>query len=151
MSVDRQHRLFDACLDAATDDERERLLESCPDAGLREQVRSLLRAHAQAPDSVYSMLAEPYFPRIAAPHQIGPYRILERLGEGAMGEVFLAEQQAPVRRRVALKIIKFGLASREVIARFELERQTLALLSHQNIARIFEAGTTEDGRPYFVM
>jgi serine/threonine protein kinase len=151
MSVDRQHRLFDACLDAATDDERERLLESCPDAGLREQVRSLLRAHAQAPDSVYSMLAEPDFPRIAAPHQIGPYRILERLGEGAMGEVFLAEQQAPVRRRVALKIIKFGLASREVIARFELERQTLALLSHQNIARIFEAGTTEDGRPYFVM
>ena len=151
MSLDRQHRLFDACLDAATDVERERLLEGCPDAGLRERVRSLLRAHAEAPDSVYRMLAEPDFPRIAAPHQIGPYRILERLGEGAMGDVFLAEQQAPVRRRVALKIIKFGLATREVIARFELERQTLALLTHQNIARIFEAGATEDGRPYFAM
>jgi serine/threonine protein kinase len=97
------------------------------------------------------MFSAPDFPRIAAPHQIGPYRILERLGEGAMGDVFLAEQKAPVRRRVALKIIKFGLASRDVIARFELERQTLALLTHQNIARIFEAGATEDGRPYFVM
>ncbi|RPH51716.1 MAG: serine/threonine protein kinase, partial [Lysobacterales bacterium] len=68
-----------------------------------------------------------------------------------MGDVFLAEQQTPVRRRVALKILKFGLDTREVIGRFELERQTLALLAHQNIARIFDAGATEDGRPYFAM
>ena len=151
MNLDRQRRLFDACMDAATDEERERLLQSCPDAELRGQVRNLLLAHAEAPDSLPPVFSTPDFPRIAAPHQIGPYRILERLGEGAMGDVFLAEQATPVRRRVALKIIKFGLATREVIARFELERQTLALLTHQNIARIFEAGATEDGRPYFAM
>lgn len=151
MTFAEQRRLFDACLVAATDDEREALLASCPDAALREQVRGLLRAHDEAPDSIYPAFAEADFPRIAAPHQIGPYRILERLGEGAMGEVFLAEQQAPVRRRVALKIIKFGLGSRDVIARFELERQTLALLAHEHIARIFDAGATDDGRPYFAM
>src|SRR5262245_10679910 len=151
MSLDQQRLLFEACLDAATDDERERVLEACPDAALRAQVRGLLQAHAESPESLHPVLAIAEFPRIAAPHQIGPYRILERLGEGAMGDVFLAEQHAPVRRRVALKILKFGLATRQVIARFELERQTLALLAHPNIARIFDAGATADGRPYFAM
>jgi len=151
MTFEQQRRLFDACLDATSDEEREQILESCPNAELREKVRGLLRAHEEAPDSIYPLLAEADMPHLAAPTQIGAYKILERLGEGAMGDVYLAEQQAPVRRRVAIKLIKFGLASRDVIARFELERQTLALLTHENIARIFDAGTTDDGLPYFVM
>jgi eukaryotic-like serine/threonine-protein kinase len=151
VSVDRQQRLFDACMDAASDEERERLLEACGDLELQEQVRELLRVHADAGDSLSLAYAMPEFPRMASPHQVGVYRILERVGEGAIGEVFLAEQQAPVRRRVALKILKFGLSTREVIGRFELERQALAVLTHPNIARIFDAGTTADGRPYFAM
>jgi serine/threonine protein kinase len=79
------------------------------------------------------------------------YRILTALGEGGMGAVYLAEQLAPVRRRVALKLIKHGMDSREVIARFEAERQALALMNHPHIARVFEAGATDQGRPYFAM
>jgi len=82
---------------------------------------------------------------------IGPYRLLEMLGEGGFGEVWLAEQKAPIARRVALKIIKPGMDSRAVIARFEQERQALALMNHPNIARVFDAGTTDSGRPYFAM
>jgi non-specific serine/threonine protein kinase/serine/threonine-protein kinase len=85
------------------------------------------------------------------PERIGPYRIVEKLGEGGMGEVYLAEQEEPIRRRVALKLIKTGMDTRQVVARFESERQALALMNHPNIARVFEAGDTEQGRPYFVM
>jgi eukaryotic-like serine/threonine-protein kinase len=82
---------------------------------------------------------------------IGPYRILETLGEGGMGEVYLADQGAPLRRQVAIKVIKVGMDTREVIARFETERQALALMNHPNIARVLDAGATASGRPYFVM
>jgi non-specific serine/threonine protein kinase/serine/threonine-protein kinase len=82
---------------------------------------------------------------------IGPYRLLERIGDGGMGEVWLAEQQRPVRRQVALKIIKAGLDTAQVVARFEAERQALALMDHPAIAKVFDAGTTELGRPYFAM
>ena len=82
---------------------------------------------------------------------IGPYKLLDELGEGGMGTVYLAEQDRPVRRRVALKIIKPGLDTAQVIARFEAERQALALMDHANIARVLDAGTTASGRPYFVM
>jgi serine/threonine protein kinase len=150
MNLEAQQRLFDACLDL-DDAQREALLAACPDPELRDAVRNLLRAHAESADSLPSVFSADEFPRLAAPHQVGPYRILERLGEGGMGDVFLAQQQEPVRRRVAIKILKFGLATREVLARFELERQTLAVLTHTNIARIFDAGTTDDGRPYFAM
>jgi eukaryotic-like serine/threonine-protein kinase len=86
------------------------------------------------------------------PTQIGPYRILELISDrGGMGDVYLAEQQAPIKRRVALKIIKLGMNSQEVLARFESERQILAVLTHPGIARIFDAGVSADGRPYFVM
>jgi len=85
------------------------------------------------------------------PDYIAGYRILYKLGEGGMGEVFLAEQERPLRRRLALKIIKLGMNSKEVMARFESERQALAILNHPNIANIFDAGSTEEGRPYFVM
>src|SRR5262245_33943846 len=82
---------------------------------------------------------------------IGPYKLLQSLGKGGFGKVYMAEQQAPVRRKVALKIIKPGMDSHEVIARFEAERQALALMDHSNIARVFDGGATEAGRPYFVM
>jgi WD40 repeat protein/serine/threonine protein kinase len=85
------------------------------------------------------------------PERIGPYRILQPLKEGGMGIVYLAEQQEPIRRRVALKLIKLGMDSREIVARFESERQALALMDHQNIARVFDAGAAPDGRPYFAM
>jgi uracil-DNA glycosylase family 4 len=89
----------------------------------------------------------------ASPGQtvIGPYHLLERVGEGGMGEVWLAEQRQPVRRRVAIKLIKSGMDTREVVARFESERQALALMDHPCIAKVFDAGSTAEGRPYFVM
>ncbi len=83
--------------------------------------------------------------------QVGPYKILQKLGEGGFGAVFEADQEHPVRRRVALKIIKLGMDTREVIARFEAERQALAMMDHPHIARVLDAGATESGRPYFVM
>ncbi|MHC4993163.1 MAG: serine/threonine-protein kinase, partial [Planctomycetota bacterium] len=82
---------------------------------------------------------------------IGPYRILQQIGEGGFGVVYMAEQQTPVQRKVALKIIKLGMDTKQVIARFEAERQALALMDHPNIARVLDAGATESGRPYFVM
>jgi tRNA A-37 threonylcarbamoyl transferase component Bud32 len=89
--------------------------------------------------------------RPAAPERIGPYRILDTLGEGGMGIVYLGEQTAPIRRRVALKVIKPGMDTGQVLARFEAERQALAVMSHPNVAKVFDAGATEQGRPYFVM
>jgi serine/threonine protein kinase len=85
------------------------------------------------------------------PREVGPYRILSVLGEGGMGTVYAAEQSAPVRRRVAVKLIKLGMDTRDVIARFASERQALALMSHPNIAQVFEAGAGSQGQPYFVM
>jgi eukaryotic-like serine/threonine-protein kinase len=131
------------------------------DLGLLEQVESLLDAGGK----VGSFLEEPAAPGLAAGAAtvvsppvletagtaIGAYKLLQQIGEGGMGIVYMAEQQEPVRRKVALKIIKPGMDSAQVIARFEAERQALAMMEHQNIARVFDAGTTETGRPYFVM
>ena len=83
--------------------------------------------------------------------QVGPYKLLQQIGEGGMGSVWMAEQEKPIRRMVALKIIKAGMDSKQIIARFEAERQALALMSHPNIAKVLDAGTTEGGRPFFVM
>ncbi len=83
--------------------------------------------------------------------QIGRYKLLQQIGEGGCGVVYMAEQEEPVRRRVALKVIKLGMDTKQVIARFEAERQALALMDHPNIAKVFDAGATETGRPYFVM
>ena len=85
------------------------------------------------------------------PDQIGAYRILSRVGEGGIGVVYKAEQREPVIRIVALKLIKLGMDTREVIARFETERQALAVMNHPNVAKVLDAGATEGGRPYFVM
>jgi serine/threonine protein kinase/dienelactone hydrolase len=125
-------------------------------AALRAQVEALLAAH----DRPESLLAGPAFEATlpAAPEiaerpgvLIGSYKLLQQIGEGGFGVVFMAEQERPVRRLVALKIIKPGMDTREVIARFESERQALALMDHPNIARVFDAGATKSGRPYFVM
>src|SRR5207245_694887 len=90
-------------------------------------------------------------PSEAAGATIGPYRLVQVIGEGGMGTVYLAEQTAPVRRVVALKILKPGMDTGQVVARFEAERQALALMDHPNIAKVLDAGPTESGRPYFVM
>src|SRR5207253_144584 len=82
---------------------------------------------------------------------IGPYKLLQQIGEGGMGTVFMAEQTQPVQRKVALKVIKAGMDSRQVIARFEAERQALAMMDQVNSARVLDAGATDSGRPYFVM
>src|SRR2546421_11299929 len=82
---------------------------------------------------------------------IGRYKLLQPIGEGGLGSVWMAEQPEPVKRRVALKIIKLGMDTRQVIARFEAERQALAVMDHPNIAKVLDAGATETGRPYFVM
>src|SRR5262245_15047518 len=128
------------------------------DVTLRRKVDELLKEHFSN-DSLLagSALAgertsDIEFPVKEAPAQmIGRYKLLEKIGEGGFGEVWMAEQREPVKRRVALKIIKLGMDSRQIVARFEAERQALALMDHANIAKIFDAGTTEAGRPYFVM
>ena len=88
---------------------------------------------------------------VQATEKIGPYRLLQKIGEGGMGDVWMAQQEEPVKRLVALKLVKSELASKEVVARFEAEKQALAMMDHQNIARVLDAGTKDDGCPYFVM
>src|SRR5215471_16272102 len=88
---------------------------------------------------------------VDSPQYVGPYRLLQKLGEGGMGQVWLAEQTEPIRRRVALKLIKAGMDTQEIIARFEAERQALAMMDHPAIAKVFEAGSTATERPYFAM
>ena len=118
--------------------------------GLEEDVLSTGDSPREVPASVTTQsMPEGAVPVYA--ERIGPYRILQPLKEGGMGIVYLAEQQEPIRRRVALKLIKLGMDSREVVARFESERQALALMDHPNIARVFDAGAAPDGRPYFAM
>jgi serine/threonine protein kinase len=95
-------------------------------------------------------LTRPSGPTTGAP-VLGNYRLLQKLGEGGMGEVWAAEQERPVRRKVAIEVIKAGMDTRHVVARFEAERQALALMNHPNIAHVFDAGETDQGRPFFVM
>jgi serine/threonine protein kinase/tetratricopeptide (TPR) repeat protein len=122
----------------------------------RRSVEMLLKAHAKAGEFLNQPAAEPIATRDAPMAEgsatvIGPYKLMELIGEGGMGLVFVAEQQHPVRRKVALKVIKPGMDTRQVIARFEAERQALAMMDHANIAKVHDGGTTPEGRPYFVM
>ena len=127
------------------------------DQALCERVEALLRVHEQeqqflksTPDELPPTIDQS--PLAERPGStIGRYRLMEQVGEGGMGVVFVAEQERPVRRKVALKIIKPGMDTKEVIARFEAERQALALMDHANIAKVLDAGSTDTGRPYFVM
>ena len=127
------------------------------DSDLRARVEALLVAH-ENPDSFLDPpdadedATEDYASIAEVPGTvIGPYKLLQQIGEGGMGTVFMAEQTEPVKRRVALKIIKPGMDTKQVIARFEAERQALAMMDHPSIAKVLDAGATESGRPYFVM
>src|SRR5262249_25540037 len=132
---------------------------------LRQRIESLLAASLQAED-FFRRNAPPSQPLAPSPESavtvaqpiseaigpvIGRYQLREKLGEGGWGVVYVAEQEAPVRRRVALKVIKLGMDSKQVVARFNAERQALAMMDHPNIAKVLDAGTTDTGRPYFVM
>ena len=122
--------------------------EDLPAAGPDEE--GVHQTHTERPASAKG--ADPLAGVVEQPGGwVGCYRLLNVLGEGGMGIVYLAEQTDPVRRRVALKVIKPGMDSKRVIARFEAERQALALLDHPNIAHMYDAGTTKAGHPYFVM
>ena len=153
------HLLLRELLDRQTTAERAAYLDEvcCDDPDLRTELESLLQAHEQAGCFLEYPFEETLAPVDAAPLGlspgtiIGPYKLLEKIGEGGMAVVYMAEQEQPLRRRVAFKVIKLGMDTKQVIARFEAERQALALMDHPNIAKVFDAGTTETGRPYFVM
>ena len=142
---------------ADSDDRDEYLSQVCAgDADLRSRVENLLDVHEDEPEFLNSSaglaptVGQPPISQVLG-QRIGGYKLMEQIGEGGMGVVYVAEQERPIHRKVALKIIKPGMDTKEVIARFEAERQALALMNHPNIAKVFEAGTTESGRPYFVM
>jgi serine/threonine protein kinase len=156
----RVEDIFVAALGKGTPREREAFLdaECAGDAELRLRVERLLQAQANthsAPQhgaGAQPTADEPQGTAVEGVGSlVGPYKILQRLGQGGMGTVWVAEQQQPVKRRVALKVIKPGMDSATVVHRFEAERQALALMDHPNIAKVFEAGTTAAGRPYFAM
>src|SRR5687768_7791688 len=157
-----ERSIFIAALDLGDERERQAYLDAAcaGDAVLRRRVEALLRSH----DEAGTFLGTPALGEVpttfmtdsarstdSSGDRIGPYKLLEKIGEGGMGTVYLAEQERPIRRQVALKIIKAGMDSAQVIARFEAERQALALMDHANIARVLDAGTTDAGRPFFVM
>jgi serine/threonine protein kinase/tetratricopeptide (TPR) repeat protein len=149
--------IFSEALAQSTDEDRSNFLDKAcgDDTALRGRLDDLLRAHQDAghflSGSASATVAHdaPLTERPGT--QIGPYKLLQQIGEGGMGVVWMAEQTQPVQRKVALKVIKPGMGSRQVITRFEAERQALAMMDHVNIARVLDAGTTESGLPYFVM
>ncbi|MBE7502365.1 MAG: serine/threonine protein kinase [Verrucomicrobiales bacterium] len=159
----REEALFQAALQLEPGPVRAAFLDqACAgDPALRRRLDALLAAHAQ-PDGVLPTEAEASLPTVQVrpadepPREvvgqtIGRYKLLEKVGEGGCGVVYVAEQTEPIRRRVALKVIKLGMDTRAVVARFEAERQALAMMDHPNIAKVLDAGATETGRPYFVM
>src|SRR5438034_827568 len=147
--------LFAAALELTNPAERAALLdrECTGNPALRTEVESLLAAHNQA-GSFFNEHNPTVLADVSAEKpsdRIGCYKLREKVGEGGCGVVYVAEQEEPIRRRVALKVIKLGMDTKQVIARFEAERQALAMMDHPNIAKVLDAGTMENGRPYFVM
>src|SRR5215470_14902412 len=153
----RELALFAAALELPAEDRAAYLARECgDDHALKLRVEALLRADSEAGNFMQQPPGD--FPAVnsnvigeKAGDHIGRYKLIEQIGEGGYGVVFMAEQEEPVRRKVALKIIKPGMDTKSVIARFEAERQALALMDHPNIAKVFDAGATESGRPFFVM
>jgi tetratricopeptide (TPR) repeat protein/serine/threonine protein kinase len=151
--------IFQIAREIATPEARAAYLQQAcgDDAALRERVLALLQiaeeqqSFLEQPPAAYAQTVTPQLLAESPGTVIGPYKLLEQIGEGGFGVVFMAEQTAPVRRKVALKVIKPGMDTRQVIARFEAERQALALMDHPNIARVLDAGATDTGRPFFVM
>ena len=151
---DQLQEIFGAARSMAAHDRTEFLDKACAgDAELRREVDSLLAAHDQAGRFLQPTVALSTSNALVGKSgdRIGRYKLLEQIGEGGFGVVWMAEQEEPVRRRVALKIIKLGMDTREVVARFEAERQALAMMEHPNIAKVFDGGATDTGRPFFVM
>jgi WD40 repeat protein/serine/threonine protein kinase len=152
-----EREIFVAARGKSTDAERAAYLDGAcgGDPALRHQVETLLREYDRLGNFLESPAQAPadtvaHTPAEGPGERIGPYKLVEQVGEGGMGSVWMAQQTEPVRRLVALKVIKPGMDSRQVLARFEAERQALALMDHQNIAKVFDGGIHE-GRPYFVM
>ena len=129
------------------------LEEACGEnRSLKAELERLLKAHEAGGSILDGLPSETEIKTYLKPaSHIGPYKIREKIGEGGMGVVYVAEQTEPVQRKVAIKVIKPGMDTKEVIARFEAERQALAFMEHPNIARVLDAGATESGRSYFVM
>jgi serine/threonine protein kinase len=158
-SLAREREIFLAALERPSPGERSAFLDTAcgDDAALRARLESLLRHHAEG-DFLEDPAAElkrmpPADPSVGdgVGTVIGRYKLREKIGEGGCGVVYVAEQEEPVRRKVALKVIKLGMDTKNVIARFEAERQALAMMDHPNIAKVLDGGATETGRPYFVM
>jgi serine/threonine-protein kinase len=153
-----EQTLFAEALERTDPQDRAAFLDqACQgDPDLRQRIERLLAQHQHA-GSFLELSPARAAPTIDEPTTegpgavIGPYKLMEQIGEGGMGLVFVAEQQQPVRRKVALKVIKPGMDTRQVVARFEAERQALALMDHPNIAKVLDGGETTSGRPYFVM
>ena len=151
--------IYHAALQRGSQAERAAYLDDVcrKNASLRARVEALLKANEEAGDFLEAPAVDPDVtldtsPVIEGPGTvIGRYKLLEKIGEGGMAVVYMAQQERPIQRKVALKIIKMGMDTKEVIARFEVERQALAMMEHPNIAKVFDAGTTEAGRPFFVM
>ena len=159
---EREIEVFNTVLELPAAERAIYLDNACAgDAALRQRVEDLLEAGHQAgcfldsaavsPPGPGGSTRPPAVPSEKVGDRIGRYKLLQQIGEGGCGVVYMAEQEEPVRRRVALKVIKLGMDTKQVIARFEAERQALALMDHPNIARVLDAGATETGRPYFVM
>jgi serine/threonine protein kinase/dienelactone hydrolase len=153
------HLIFLEAVEKSTTKERAAYLNDvCQDnVELRADLESLLKAHEKSGGFLETPAFESEITLDSSPISevpgttIGRYKLLEKIGEGGMAVVYMAEQREPIRRKVAFKIIKLGMDTRQVIARFEAERQALAMMDHPNIAKVFDAGATETGRPYFVM
>jgi len=168
--VPREKAVYVEALEITDAEQRRQFLDKAcgADKALREQVEKLLRLskgassffdecspalEAEPADAgkILSAVEASVEVEVTESKRIGPFKLLQKLGEGGGGVVYMAEQERPIRRRVALKIIKLGMDTKNVIARFEAERQAVALMDHPNITRVLDAGATETGRPYFVM
>ena len=162
MNPTREEALFQLALTKPAAERAALLDRECDgDAALRQRLEALLAAHEQPDDAAAPRRPKPPGPRSSSISPTRPTKPWARrsaatscsskIGEGGCGVVYVAEQSEPVRRRVALKVIKLGMDTEQVVARFEAERQALAMMDHPNIAKVLDAGATETGRPYFVM
>jgi len=161
MSVDQWERtkqIFEETLRVSAEERSKFLDVACGnDQELRAEVESLIASHERAGSQFLAATAPeildltPSSPQAERNKVIGPYQLVKTIGEGGMGQVWLAQQNAPLQRKVALKLIRWGMYDDTLLHRFQAERQSLALMDHPSIAKVFDAGATPEGQPYFVM